>query len=118
MDANTGDPQVGWDTDQFLTDAREATLIMHTVIKNGGIAPSGFNFDAKLRRESNTKEDLVIAHILGMDTLAHGLRNAAKMVEEGILDGLVKNRYQTWDSDLGTAIMNMNVWPHQSSNFH
>jgi xylose isomerase len=81
VDANTGDAQTGWDTDQFLTDVSEATLIMLSVIKNGGLAPGGFNFDAKLRRESVDVEDLFIAHILGMDTLARGLRNAAKLLQ-------------------------------------
>eukprot|EP00252_Welwitschia_mirabilis_P025500 TRINITY_DN798_c0_g1_i2.p1 TRINITY_DN798_c0_g1~~TRINITY_DN798_c0_g1_i2.p1 ORF type:complete len:518 (+),score=75.33 TRINITY_DN798_c0_g1_i2:233-1555(+) len=81
IDANTGDAQTGWDTDEFLTDIKEATLIMLTVIKNGGLAPGGFNFDAKLRRESVDVEDLFIAHISGMDTLARGLRNAAKLIE-------------------------------------
>ncbi|KAL2610683.1 hypothetical protein R1flu_029256 [Riccia fluitans] len=70
IDANTGDAQIGWDTDQFLTNIEEATLIMVSVIKNGGLAPGGFNFDAKLRRESVDVEDLFIAHILGMDALA------------------------------------------------
>jgi xylose isomerase len=81
IDANTGDAQTGWDTDQFLTDVGEATMVMMSVIKNGGIAPGGFNFDAKLRRESTDVEDLFIAHISGMDTMARGLRNAVKILE-------------------------------------
>jgi xylose isomerase len=94
----------GWDTDQFLTDVSEATLIMLSVIKNGGLAPGGFNFDAKLRRESVDVEDLFIAHILGMDTLARGLRNAAKLLQEGRLTKLVDERYSTFNSPLGEAI--------------
>ncbi|KAG6410472.1 hypothetical protein SASPL_128533 [Salvia splendens] len=81
IDANSGDPQVGWDTDQFMMDVGEATLVMLSVIKNGGLAPGGFNFDAKLRRESTDVEDIFIAHIAGMDTIARGLRNAAKLIE-------------------------------------
>lgn len=104
FDANTGDPQTGWDTDQFLTDISEATLIMLSVIRNGGIAPGGFNFDAKLRRESTDVEDLFIAHISGMDTLARGLRNAAKMIEDGSLPELVRKRYESFDSELGALI--------------
>lgn len=104
VDANTGDAQTGWDTDQFLTDVSEATLIMLSVIKNGGLAPGGFNFDAKLRRESVDVEDLFIAHILGMDTLARGLRNAAKLLQEGRLTKLVDERYSTFNSPLGEAI--------------
>ncbi|XP_047320051.1 xylose isomerase isoform X1 [Impatiens glandulifera] len=104
FDANTGDAQTGWDTDQFLTDISEATLIMLTVIRNGGIAPGGFNFDAKLRRESTDVEDLFIAHIVGMDTIARGLRNAAKLIEDGSLPELVRKRYQSFDSELGALI--------------
>ncbi|KAI4344378.1 hypothetical protein L6164_011612 [Bauhinia variegata] len=104
IDANTGDPQVGWDTDQFLVDIQEATMIMLSVIKNGGIAPGGFNFDAKLRRESTDVEDLFIAHIFGMDTMARGLRNAAKLIENGSLAELVRKRYQSFDTELGALV--------------
>ncbi|KAI5348806.1 hypothetical protein L3X38_001693 [Prunus dulcis] len=104
IDANTGDPQTGWDTDQFLTDIAEATLVMLTVVKNGGIAPGGFNFDAKLRRESTDVEDLFIAHISGMDTLARGLRNVVKLIEDGSLDELVRKRYESFDTEIGAHI--------------
>ncbi|GAB2267461.1 hypothetical protein Dimus_002444 [Dionaea muscipula] len=104
IDANTGDAQTGWDTDQFMTDIAEATVVMLSVIKNGGLAPGGFNFDAKLRRESTDVEDLFIAHISGMDSLARGLRNAAKIIEDGSLAKLVKTRYQSFDSELGAQI--------------
>ncbi|KAL6555216.1 hypothetical protein OROGR_006474 [Orobanche gracilis] len=104
IDANTGDPQVGWDTDQFMMDIGEATLVMLSVIKNGGLAPGGFNFDAKLRRESTDVEDIFIAHVAGMDTLARGLRNAAKLIEEGLLDELIRKRYQSFDTELGAEI--------------
>ncbi|KAK8677427.1 hypothetical protein V6N13_142965 [Hibiscus sabdariffa] len=104
IDANTGDPQVGWDTDQFMTDIGEATMVMLSVIKNGGLAPGGFNFDAKLRRESTDVEDLFIAHISGMDTLARGLRNAAKLIEDGSLTELVRKRYSSFDTELGGQI--------------
>ncbi|XP_038699700.1 xylose isomerase [Tripterygium wilfordii] len=104
IDANTGDPQIGWDTDQFLTDIGEGTMVMISVIRNGGLAPGGFNFDAKLRRESTDVEDLFIAHISGMDTLARGLRNAAKLIEDGSLGELVKKRYQSFDSEIGQQI--------------
>ncbi|CAM8979853.1 unnamed protein product [Rhodiola kirilowii] len=104
IDANTGDPQVGWDTDEFLTDIGEATKVMLSVVKNGGLAPGGFNFDAKLRRESTDVEDLFIAHISGMDTLARGLRNVAKLIEDGSLNELVRKRYESFDSELGAEI--------------
>ncbi|XP_057750552.1 xylose isomerase-like isoform X2 [Arachis stenosperma] len=104
IDANTGDPQVGWDTDQFLVDIQEATMIMLSVIKNGGIARGGFNFDAKLRRESTDVDDLFIAHIIGMDTMARGLRNAATLIEDGTLAELVRKRYQSFDTEIGAQI--------------
>ncbi|CAL5328462.1 unnamed protein product [Camellia sinensis] len=105
IDANTGDPQIGWDTDQFLTDIGEATMVMLSVVRNGGLAPGGFNFDAKLeRRESTDVEDLFIAHISGMDTLARGLRNVAKLIEDGSLAELVRKRYQSFDTELGALI--------------
>ncbi|KAJ7955751.1 xylose isomerase family protein [Quillaja saponaria] len=104
IDANTGDPQIGWDTDHFLIDFAEATMIMISVIRNGGIAPGGFNFDAKLRRESTDVEDLFIAHIIGMDTIARGLRNAAKLIEDGSLAELVRKRYQSFDIEIGAQI--------------
>ncbi|XP_042519053.1 xylose isomerase-like isoform X1 [Macadamia integrifolia] len=106
IDANTGDPQIGWDTDQFLTDIGEATLVMLSVVRNvwGGIAPGGFNFDAKLRRESTDVEDLFIAHIIGMDTLARGLRNVAKLIEDGSLSDLVRKRYESFDTEIGALI--------------
>lgn len=77
---------------------------MLTVVKNGGIAPGGFNFDAKLRRESTDVEDLFIAHISGMDTLARGLRNVVKLIEDGSLDELVRKRYESFDTEIGAHI--------------
>ena len=77
---------------------------MQSVVKNGGIAPGGFNFDAKLRRESTDVEDLFIAHISGMDTLARGLRNVAKLVEDGSLPDLVRKRYKSFDTEVGALI--------------
>ncbi|KAH7688713.1 Xylose isomerase protein [Dioscorea alata] len=100
IDANTGDPHIGWDTDQLLTDIGEATLIMLTE----GLAPGGFNFDAKLRRESTDVTDMFIAHISGMDILARGLQNAAKLIEDGTLDELIRKRYKSFDSEIGSQI--------------
>jgi xylose isomerase len=77
---------------------------MLSVIKNGGLAPGGFNFDAKLRRESVDLEDLFIAHISGMDTIARGLRNAANLLEGGRLTKLVEDRYASFNSPLGKLI--------------
>jgi len=85
IDANTGSPDLGWDTDQFPMDVRNCTAIMKAVIEQGGIAPGGLNFDAKVRRESTDVIDMFIAHIGAMDTYARGLRNAARLIEEGVL---------------------------------
>ncbi|KAI3855641.1 hypothetical protein MKX03_030498 [Papaver bracteatum] len=104
IDANTGDSQIGWDTDQFLTDIGEATMVMLSVVRNGGLTPGGFNFDAKLRRESTDVEDLFIAHISGMDTLTRGLRNVAKLLEDGSLTELVRKRYESFDTEIGAQI--------------
>lgn len=109
IDANTGDPQTGWDTDQFMTDVTEATLTMAVVLKQGGLAPGGINFDAKLRRESFDLEDLFIAHISGMDALARGLRNAAHMMEDGIVDGMLKSRYSSYEDGIGAKIVQQQV---------
>ena len=96
IDANTGDAQTGWDTDQFLTDPKEATLLAAVILKQGGLSPGGINFDAKLRRESTDLMDLFYAHISGMDALARGLRNAAEMIADGTADGMVKARYASY----------------------
>ena len=104
VDANTGDLLTGWDTDQFLTDPREASRIMRVVIANGGLAPGGFNFDAKLRRESVDVEDIVIAHLAGMDALARGLRSAAKIIEDGSLEALKAGRYASFNTGIGADI--------------
>jgi xylose isomerase len=104
VDANSGDTLLGWDTDQFPMDLREAAMTMRTLLNQGGLGNGGFNFDAKLRRESTDPEDLFIAHIGGMDTLARGLLIAARIQEEGILDKMVRERYQGWEGDLGAKI--------------
>ncbi len=104
VDANTGDPQTGWDTDQFLTDPREATLLAAVILKNGGLAPGGINFDAKLRRESTDVVDLFYGHISGMDAFARGLRNAVAMAEGGELEAAKAARYASYASGLGARI--------------
>lgn len=105
IDINSGDPQVGWDTDQFLTDPREATLVALAILRQNGLK-IGLNFDAKLRRESTDVEDIIIAHISGMDAMARGLRNAARIIEDGRLDALREARYSSYyDSELGRAIL-------------
>jgi xylose isomerase len=100
IDANTGDAQLGWDTDQFNMDIKSTTLAMLVVANQGGL-PVGINFDAKVRRESTDLEDLFIAHIGGMDAFARGLLNAAKIIEDGTLASWVKDRYSSFDSGIG-----------------
>src|SRR5262249_53179712 len=82
VDANRGDPQLGWDTDQFPNNINELTEAFYFILKNGGFTTGGFNFDAKVRRQSIEPIDLFYGHISGIDSLARGLLNAAKIIEE------------------------------------
>ncbi len=104
IDANQGDYLLGWDTDEFPFDVYSATLCMYEVIKAGGLT-GGFNFDAKCRRPSNTYEDMFEAYILGMDTFALGLLNAAKLIEDGRLDAFKKKKYSSFESGIGAKIV-------------
>jgi xylose isomerase len=105
IDANRGDPQNGWDTDQFPNSVEDLVLPLFEILRHGGLAPGGFNFDAKLRRQSTDRADLFHAHIGGLDTLARALLVAADLIERGELAALKDRRYAAWDGDLGTAIM-------------
>jgi xylose isomerase len=104
VDANTGDTLVGWDTDQFPTNVYMTTQMMYSIMKYGGLAPGGINFDAKVRRESFEPVDLFHAHIGGMDAFARGLKIAAAMRADGAIQKLVDERYASWSSPLGTRI--------------
>ena len=101
IDANRGDAQNGWDTDQFPIDAYDLTQAMMQIIRGGGFRDGGINFDAKLRRSSTDPEDIFIAHISAMDAMAHALLNAATVLEESPLCSMVKERYASFDSGLG-----------------
>ncbi len=96
IDANTGDLLLGWDTDQFPTDIYLTTTCMLSILKYGGLAPGGINFDAKVRRESFEPVDLFHAHIGGMDAFARGLKIAAAIRKDGILDKMLAERYGSW----------------------
>lgn len=85
IDANRGDPQLGWDTDQFPNSVEENTLVMYEILKHGGFTTGGFNFDAKIRRQSIDPYDLFYAHIGAIDVLALSLKRAAKNVTRGNL---------------------------------
>lgn len=104
IDANTGDLLLGWDTDQFPTDYYLTTQTMLTILKHGGIAPGGVNFDAKVRRESFEPVDLFYAHIAGMDAFAKGLKVAAAIIEDDALGSFLKQRYASWDEGIGADI--------------
>lgn len=105
VDANQGDPNLGWDTDNFPTDVYSTTLAMLEILRAGGFTNGGLNFDAKTRRPSNTPEDIFLAHIAGMDAFALGLRNACKIIEDGRIDEFVKERYASYNSGIGAKIL-------------
>lgn len=104
IDANRGDLLLGWDTDQFPTDLYLTTQCMLVILGQGGLAPGGVNFDAKVRRESFEPIDLFHAHIGGMDAFAQGLKIAARIRADGVLRDFVKQRYASWDSGIGAEI--------------
>ena len=108
IDANRGDPQNGWDTDQFPNSVNESTLVMHEILQSGGFGSGGLNFDAKLRRQSVDREDLFYGHIGGMDTFARGLLNAAELMQSGLLTDTVSQRYSNWSEELGASILGRN----------
>jgi xylose isomerase len=101
IDANRGDAQNGWDTDQFPIDNYELTQAWMQIVRNGGIAPGGTNFDAKTRRNSTDLDDIIIAHISGMDACARALLNAVSIMEESPIPQMLKERYASFDSGIG-----------------
>jgi xylose isomerase len=105
IDMNRGDPQNGWDTDQFPNEVREITLAMYYILQGGGFTTGGNNFDAKVRRQSIDAQDLFIAHIGGIDILARGLLNAAALIEDGQLARTVRERYADWGSSAAAAML-------------
>lgn len=106
IDANRGDAQNGWDTDQFPIDNFELTQAMMQIIRNGGLGNGGSNFDAKLRRNSTDAEDIFIAHISGMDAMARALENAAAILTESELPEMFKARYASFDEGEGKKFEN------------
>ena len=104
IDANTGDPLLGWDTDQFPTSVYLTTQCMLCILGMGGFTSGGVNFDAKVRRESFEPIDLFHAHIGGMDAFARGLKIAHAIIADGRLSSFVKERYRrSWDSELSAG---------------
>jgi xylose isomerase len=105
VDMNRGDPQNGWDTDQFPNNAQDLSLAILEILRAGGLGNGGFNFDAKIRRQSIAPEDLFHAHIGGMDTVARALLIAEGIINDGRLDQARRDRYAGWDGDLGKRIL-------------
>ncbi|MEA9828176.1 xylose isomerase [Xanthomonas campestris pv. raphani] len=106
IDANRGNPQNGWDTDQFPTDLYDTVGAMLVVLRQGGLAPGGLNFDAKVRRESSDPQDLFLAHIGGMDAFARGLEVADALLTSSPLETWRAQRYASFDSGAGADFAN------------
>lgn len=104
VDSNTGDPLLGWDTDQFPMDVKKATLVMNAIVNMGGLSPGGLNFDCKVRRESTDDKDLFIGHIGAIDTFAKALRIVAKIKDDGTLSQMVQKRYESFDNGFGKKL--------------
>ncbi|MEO1749247.1 MAG: xylose isomerase, partial [Pseudomonadota bacterium] len=105
IDMNRNDYQSGWDTDQFPNSVSEIALAYYEVLRGGGFTTGGTNFDAKLRRQSIDPDDLLIAHIGAMDVCARGLKAAAKMLEDGVLEAMRRDRYAGWESPEGQSML-------------
>jgi xylose isomerase len=106
LDINRGDPLLGWDTDQFPNDPQSMTMAMYQVIKAGGLGQGGCNFDAKVRRQSFTPEDLLYAHIGAIDICAHGFILADKLIADGKYDDTIASRYEDWKKPENAAMLN------------
>ncbi|MEO7223669.1 MAG: xylose isomerase [Devosia sp.] len=105
VDANRNDLQSGWDTDQFPNNPGEMALAFYQILKNGGLGNGGFNFDAKVRRQSLDPADLLHGHVGGLDVLARGLKGAAAMIEDGTYDRVVEERYAGWNDKEAKAML-------------
>ena len=105
-DANQGDAQNGWDTDEFPSNVYETVQAMRVILNNGGLHSGGLNFDAKRRRNSTDIEDLFISHIGGMDSFALGLEIASRRKKDGAIDNFIKNRYASFDKGMGKKFEN------------
>ncbi|MDX8044554.1 xylose isomerase [Gracilibacillus sp. S3-1-1] len=112
VDANQGDPLLGWDTDEFPADIYSTTLAMYEMIKNDGLGSGGLNFDAKVRRGSFEQNDLFHAHIAGMDHFAVGYKVASKLIEDQVFDKIIDDRYASFKEGIGKDIV------EGKANFH
>lgn len=109
VDANQGDPMLGWDTDQFPTNVYDTTLAMYEVLMDGGFTKGGLNFDSKVRRGSFEEDDLFLAYIAGMDTFARGLKVAAKLIEDRVFENFKEQRYASYREGIGKDIVDGKV---------
>jgi len=109
VDANTGDLLLGWDTDQFPNEVYDTTLTMYEILKAGGFTTGGLNFDSKARRQSFEPDDVFISHIMGMDSMALGLRMADKLIQDGRIDKFVEDRYASYQTGIGKKIVSGQV---------
>ncbi|MFC0410120.1 xylose isomerase [Roseomonas elaeocarpi] len=105
LDMNRGDPQNGWDTDQFPNNAQDLSLAMLEVVRAGGLGTGGMNFDAKIRRQSIAPEDLLHAHVGGIDTMARALLIAERIILDGRIDQARTERYAGWDGAFGQTVL-------------
>ncbi|MFZ1891599.1 MAG: xylose isomerase [Formosimonas sp.] len=105
IDMNRGDPQLGWDTDQFPNNVPDTAIAMYHILQAGGFTTGGLNFDSKLRRQSIDAADLFHGHIGGMDVSARALLCAEKMITDGRMKSAVDERYAGWNADWAQDVM-------------
>jgi xylose isomerase len=105
IDANDGDSLLGWDTDQFPMDVSSYTQALFLILQKGGMKSGGFNFDAKVRRQSIDLEDLFYGHVNSVETVSKALLDAAALIEKGVLNEFVESRYKGWNGDFGKKIL-------------
>jgi xylose isomerase len=104
VDANAGDDRLGWDVDRFPSSVEQMTLGLYEILRGGGFTTGGLNFDAKLRRQSISRDDLFHAHVGGMDTMARALLAADSLLSSGDLEARRASRYSGWNGELGRQI--------------
>jgi len=109
IDANSGDDRLGWDLDRFPVSVEQMTLGMYEILKGGGFTSGGLNFDAKLRRQSISRDDLFHGHVGAMDIMSRSLLAASALLADGALTGPISERYAGWNDGLGQEILQRNT---------
>jgi xylose isomerase len=105
LDLNRGDPQLGWDTDQFPNNVPDLAVGLYHIVRGGGFTTGGLNFDAKVRRQSIDAVDLFHGHVGAMDVAARALLAAERMITDGSFAKIVQDRYAGWQSPFGKAVL-------------